>query len=75
MNDDDDLDEDIVTNKLLDELGLPPTEANIERVQRSLAFKIRMIEAKVAGVGASVAERQPFSAGDAPPGLALGHRT
>jgi hypothetical protein len=31
MNDDDDLDEDVVTNKLLDELGLPPTEANIER--------------------------------------------
>jgi hypothetical protein len=58
MNDDDDLDEDIVTNKLLDELGLPPTEANIERVQRSLAFKIRMIEAKVAVVGASVAEKQ-----------------
>jgi hypothetical protein len=57
MNDDDDLDEDIVTNKL-DELGLPPTEANIERVQRSLAFKIRMIEAKVAVVGASVAEKQ-----------------
>jgi hypothetical protein len=54
MNDDDDLDEDVVTNKLLDELGLPPTEGNIERVQRSLAFKIRMIEAKVA----SVAEKQ-----------------
>jgi hypothetical protein len=58
MNDDDDLDEDIVTNKLLDELGLPPTEANIDRVQRSLAFKIRMIEAKVAVVAASVAEKQ-----------------
>jgi hypothetical protein len=58
MNDDDDLDEDIVTNKLRDELGLPPTEANIERVQRSLAFKIRMIDAKVAVVGASVAEKQ-----------------
>ena len=58
MNDDDDLDQDIVTNKLPDELGLPSTEANIERVQRSLAFKIRMIDAKVAVVGASVAEKQ-----------------
>ena len=59
MSDDaDDLDEEIVTNKLLDERGLPPTDANIERVQRSPAFTIRMLQASFAAIGASVAERQ-----------------
>jgi hypothetical protein len=57
-DDDDDLDEEIVTNQLLDERGMPPTDANIERVQRSTAFKIRMLQARFAAVGASVAEKQ-----------------
>jgi hypothetical protein len=57
MSDDaDDLDEEIVTNKLLDERGLPPTDANIERVQRTPAFTYRMLQARFAAIGAPVAE-------------------
>jgi hypothetical protein len=57
MSDDaDDLDEDIVTNKLLDERGLPPTDANIERVQRTPAFTYRMLQTRFAAIGAPVAE-------------------
>jgi hypothetical protein len=36
-----------VTNKLLDERGLPPTDANIERVQRTPAFTYRMLQASL----------------------------